>query len=468
VGESEEQAAASAARLRELPAVHELADGPGLAEERERYGRPAVVAAARSVIGAARSRLVAGGEGSATAAEVRGFLLASARAHLRPVINATGVVLHTNLGRAPLGASVRAAILEAAGYTNLELRLTTGDRGGRDDAISAHVQALTGAQQAFAVNNGAAAALLALAATAAGREVIVSRGELVEIGGGFRVPEVLAQSGCRLVEVGTTNRTRPDDYRRALSPATGAILKVHRSNFAVLGFTEETDLSEVAEIAHHAGIPALYDEGTGDPHRLRDGVQAGVDVVTCSGDKLLGGPQAGLVLGASTWIEQIRRHPLARALRIDKLRLAALEATLALWRAERSREIPAIGMLEEPAESVRLRAESLHRLITDGVPSRVVATSSAAGGGTRPAEPIPSFGVRIDADRPEALAQLLRMGEPPVVGRVVDGAFTVDLRTVSPEELPALAAALRAAVKQLSAAPVLNGVAHAMDGADES
>ncbi len=444
-------------KRRHLPAVGDLADAPSLADVRARYGRPAVVEAARAVIARARAGLAASESASASPEDVCRELYASVRPRLRPVINATGVVLHTNLGRAPLASTARDAVLGAAGYTNLELRLATGTRGGRDDGVDEHLQQLTGCERAFAVNNGAAAALLTLAATASGREVIVSRGELVEIGGGFRVPEVLAQSGCRLVEVGTTNRTRLADYSAAISSSTGALLKVHRSNFRISGFTEEVGLEAMATLAHGAGLPALYDQGTGDPPLLQAAIRAGIDVVTSSGDKLLGGPQAGLILGRATWVDRLQRHPLARALRIDKLTLAALEATLALWRTGRSAEIPAVAMLNELPSQVRMRAEALARLLGD-IPCRVVSAASAAGGGTRPDEPIESFGIRLEPPNPLQLISLLRAGDPPVIARIFEDAPLLDLRTVDETQIEALATAIRQATRELAARPGLDEV----------
>jgi len=441
-----------AARLRTLPSVTALADHPSLAAEQARYGRESVVDAARQVIADVRVQLKAGTERTADAAAVKAELARRDRPRLHRVINATGVILHTNLGRAPLAAAAQDAVGAVAGYCNLELRLDTGTRGGRNDGVDEHLRALTGAERAFAVNNGAAAALLSLAAVASGREVVVSRGELVEIGGGFRVPDVLAQSGCRLVEVGTTNRTRWDDYERALSPQTGAILKVHQSNFRISGFTEEVEIPELALLAQAARVPLIYDQGTGDLAVLRAAITAGTDLITSSGDKLLGGPQAGLLLGRREAVDRARQHPLARALRIDKLALAGLEATLALWRSDRRGEIPTVAMLAEPPASVRARAEELGGLLGPSIPWSVVTAVGAAGGGTRPDEPVPSWALTVSIDRAHVLAGLLRRGEPAVLARVADGALVLDLRTVARRDLSELGQAFRRAWEQLPGA----------------
>lgn len=436
--------------LRSLPSVRALLDDPQLRALAARHSRELVTEAARYVVERARERLKAGEGATVAAAEVVREVAARVRPKLRRVLNATGVVLHTNLGRAPLAPLALAHAVEAArGYANLELVLETGARGGRDDGVDAHLQALVGCERAFAVNNGAAAALLALAACAAGREVVVSRGELVEIGGGFRVPEVLVQSGCRLVEVGTTNRTRAADYAAVLGQGTGALLKVHRSNFALVGFTEEASLAELAALGRPRGIPLLYDQGTGDLDRVRRALADGADLVLFSGDKLLGGPQAGLVAGRAALVEQARRHPLARALRVDRLRLAALETTLSLWRQQRFAELPAARMLGEELATVRDRARALLRLLGEG-PFGVVESEAAAGGGTRPGELLASAAVELRCGRAQRLAALLRTGEPAVVVRVVDGHVRLDARTLLPEELEEAALAVRAALDLLA------------------
>jgi L-seryl-tRNA(Ser) seleniumtransferase len=356
---------------------------------------------------------------------------------LRPVLNATGVVLHTNLGRAPLAEAALARVHAVArGYSNLELDLATGGRGSRQDHVAALVCELTGAEAAICVNNGAAALVLALAALAGGREIVVSRGQLVEIGDGFRIPEIVQSAGARLREVGTTNRTGAADYRRAIGSETGALLCVHPSNFRVVGFTGGVDTRELAEIAHAASLPLVFDVGSGalletpelagEP-LARDALRDGCDLVCFSGDKLLGGPQAGILAGTADAIATCRRHPLARALRIDKLSLAALEATLRIYRepASARAELPVLRAVLEPAEDVRARAERLAARIG----GTVIETVARVGGGALPLAELPSFGVRLEGDA-DLLAARLREGDPAVLARVSDGALVLDCRTL--------------------------------------
>jgi L-seryl-tRNA(Ser) seleniumtransferase len=362
------------------------------------------------------------------------------------VINATGVVVHTNLGRAPLPASALARLSEvAAGYSNLELDLGTGRRGSRHDHLAETLARLTGAEAALVVNNCAAAVMLALAALAEGREVVVSRGELVEIGDGFRIPDVLTRSGARLVEVGTTNRTRVADYERAIGPETAVILRVHQSNFRVVGFAEQPALSQLAEVARAAGLPLVDDLGSGalfpvgDESTPAESLAAGADVVCFSGDKLLGGPQAGILVGRAELIERLRRHPLQRALRADKLTLAALEGTLALaLDPERARrEVPVLRMLAEPLEAVRERAGRLAELVG----GELEETVARVGGGALPLAELASFACAVE----ESLFDALRLGEPPVVGIVRDGRLLLDVRALADGEVDEVAAAVAAA-----------------------
>jgi L-seryl-tRNA(Ser) seleniumtransferase len=375
---------------------------------------------------------------AALAPELRRRVRAALEPSLRPVLNATGVILHTNLGRAPLAdAALERVQAVASGYSNLELDLATGGRGSRQDHVAALVCELTGAEAAICVNNGAAALVLALAAVAGGREIVVSRGQLVEIGDGFRIPEIVQSAGAQLREVGTTNRTRPADYTRALGAATGAILCVHPSNYRVLGFTGEVEVRELARIAHDASLPLVFDVGSGalletaelagEP-LAHEALRDGCDLVCFSGDKLLGGPQAGILAGSADAIAACRRHPLARALRIDKLSLAALEATLRIYRdPQRARaELPVLRAVLEPAEDVRARAEALCARIGGSV----VATLARVGGGALPLAELPSFGVRLDGDA-DLLATRLREGDPAVLARVSDGALVLDCRTLS-------------------------------------
>lgn len=391
---------------------------------------------------------------------------ARVRPSLRPVINATGVIIHTNLGRAPLAAEAIAHLGRiAAGYTNLEYDLDAGKRGQRHTHGEALLAELTGAEAALVVNNNAAAALLTLAALATGREVIVSRGELVEIGGGFRVPEILAQSGALLREVGTTNRTRTADYAAAISDRTGLILRVHPSNFRIEGFTERPALADLAELAHRFRVPLVEDLGSGwlgletPPQALahepsvRDSLREGCDIVAFSGDKLLGGPQAGLIVGRRDLLTLVGRHPLMRAVRADKLAYAALESTLALWARGPSRmAIPVFEMLSAPITTVAARARRLlERLAADSALSCQLADAmSTPGGGSAPDEPIPTVVVTLASAHHSAAAlhERLRHATPPVVARLENDRVVLDLRTVGESELETLAAAVLSAARQ--------------------
>jgi L-seryl-tRNA(Ser) seleniumtransferase len=431
--------------FRELPSVDRLAATlPGPRRE--------AVAAARAVIEARRSELAAGTGGGHEVdlmERARDELARRQRPSLRGVLNATGVVLHTNLGRAPLAAAARAAVTRAAaGYVNLELDLDQGRRGSRQAHVDGLLRELTGAEASLVVNNGAAAALLAVAALAgAGGAVIVSRGQLVEIGGGFRVPEVIAQAGAQLIEVGTTNRTRAGDYRRAIERlgedrAQAIVLRVHPSNFRILGFVETVEVEELCTL----GLPVVDDLGSGaidasalglgDEPDVRRSVVAGVALACFSGDKLLGGPQAGVLVGCAEAIERARRHPLARALRIDKLSLAALEATLRLYRdPERARrEIPALRMLAAPEAELAARAAA----IADGIgaAAEIVRTAGRVGGGALPLLELEGPAVAVDPAPAgaEELAERLRAGEPPVLARIRTDRLLLDPRTLSDEE----------------------------------
>jgi L-seryl-tRNA(Ser) seleniumtransferase len=417
--------------LRDLPSVDELARD---------VDDPLAVDAARTVLERAREEIRAGADPGDLAARLREELSSARAPSLRRVLNATGVIVHTNLGRAPLADEALAQVVEAArGYSNLELDLRQGSRGSRQDHVAAILRRLTGAEAALVVNNNAAAMLLALAALAAGREVIVSRGELIEIGDGFRIPDVLAQSGARLVEVGSTNRTRARDYEKAVRAETALILRVHQSNFRVVGFTELPRLEELAAVARRADVPLLDDLGSGVLVELsgepsaRESLAAGADLVCFSGDKLLGGPQAGIVVGRGELIERLRRHPLQRAVRADKLTLAALEGTLRLY-LDAPERIPVLRMLHEDTAAVRARAERLASLV-DGT---VEETVGRVGGGALPLAELPSFACAIE----ESLAAPLREGDPPVVGIVRDGKFLLDCRTLAEAEVDEVAAAV--------------------------
>jgi len=423
--------------LRDLPSVDELARS---------VDDPLAVEAARAVLARAREEIRVGAEPGDLAEHVRRELRAARAPSLRRVLNATGVIVHTNLGRAPLADEALARVIETArGYSNLELDLHDGVRGSRQDHVAGILRRLTGADSALVVNNNAAAVLLALAALAEGREVVVSRGELIEIGDGFRIPDVLARSGARLVEVGTTNRTRAADYERAIGPETALLLRVHQSNFRVVGFAEQPRLAELAAVATRHGLPLVDDLGSGvlasnnlllvegEPS-ARESLAAGADLVCFSGDKLLGGPQAGVVAGRADLVERLRRHPLQRAVRADKLTLAALEGTLRLH-LDAPEQIPVLRMLGQDAAAIQARAERL----AAAVGGTVEETVGRVGGGALPLAELPSFACAVD----EALAAPLRAGEPPVVGIVRDGRLLLDCRTLADEEVDEVAAAVR-------------------------
>ena len=445
-----------------IPSMDVLLDDPGGRQLVERFGRERVVGALREVVAAVRAdvgrALERGGDEAWDGIEApAAYLAAAARTleeeeipSLRPVINATGVVLHTNLGRAPLAEAAVAAMERAArGYTNLEFDLEAGARGSRYDHCVSLLTELTGAENALVVNNAAGALVLSMNTVARDAGVAVSRGELVEIGGGFRIPEVLERAGARLVEVGSTNRTRPEDYREAVDRGgVGAILKVHRSNFRISGFTEETSVEELARVAEEADVPLVHDLGSGlmvDPARLglpeepraSASLAAGATVVAVSGDKLLGGPQAGILVGRGAWVGRMRKNPLCRALRVDKGTLAGLEATLRLYRRpeEALRAIPTLRMLAAEAGALRERAgELVEALGAEGVDAAVVETRGAVGGGTFPGVELESWAVELKPDGADGLAFRLRAGRPPVIGRIVDGALRLDVRTVLPGE----------------------------------
>ncbi len=421
--------------LRDLPSVDELARGSD---------DPLAVDAARTVLARAREEIRAGAEPGDLARRLREELTATRAPRLRRVLNATGVIVHTNLGRAPLAEEALARVVEAGrGYSNLEYDLQDGTRGSRQDHVAPILRRLTGAEAALVVNNNAGAVLLALAALAEGREVIVSRGELIEIGDGFRIPDVLARSGARLVEVGTTNRTRAADYEHAVGPETALLLRVHQSNFRVVGFAELPRLDELAAVAARHGLPLVDDLGSGaldasnslllgEP-AAAESLAAGADLVCFSGDKLLGGPQAGIVVGRADLVERLRRHPLQRALRADKLTLAALEGTLQLY-LDAPERIPVLRMLRQDPAAVRARAERLASL-ADGT---VEETVGRVGGGALPLAELPSFACALEQE----LAAPLRAGEPPVVGIVRDGKLLLDCLTLADEELAEVAAAI--------------------------
>lgn len=378
---------------------------------------------------------------------------------LRRVINATGVVLHTNLGRAPLAQSAVEAVADVArGYSTLECDVATGTRGSRHGHVESLLTRLTGAEAAMVVNNNAAAVTLALGAIAQGKEVVVSRGEQVEIGGSFRIPEIMALSGAILREVGATNCTHPADYERAVGPETGMFLKVHTSNYKMIGFTQEVPLAELVQIGHAHGLPVIYDLGGGcllpveqpgaEEPNVQDCVRTGVDVLCCSGDKLLGGPQAGILLGCAEIIARLKRHPMARAVRVDKMTLAALEATLRLYRdpVRARQEIPTLRMLNVEPEALRERARVLAGLLPFlGEAVSVAEELGVLGGGTTPGFEMPSAVVAIAGDvwRPERVEAALRAWQPPIVARIAQDRLLLDVRTLDMEDFESIAACLR-------------------------
>ena len=431
--------------LRSLPRVDDLLrEGDALVR---RFGRPLVTQALRSVLDEARAQIRAGGRApdvGQTLDRAADALERSRPDALRPVVNATGVVVHTNLGRAPLSQRAMQALHDAAGACALEYDLDRGVRGSRESSVRPLLRHVTGAEDGFAVNNAAAALVLALAALAAGREVVVSRGELVEIGGSFRLPDIMRAAGVRLVEVGTTNRTRAGDYAEALQRPdgdVGMLLVVHPSNFRVTGFTEAADLADLAALAQQAGVPLVHDVGSGllepapetwlrDEPSVTSSLEQGAGLVLCSGDKLLGGPQAGLLVGDAELVERCRRHPLARALRLDKLRVGALAATLASYAAGRPEELPVWAMLRHDPEGLARRCGRL----ADAFDGEVVAGASLVGGGAAPGAAVPGPVVRLTVDDADHVAHRLRTGSPAVVVRVSDGALVVDLRSVAEDD----------------------------------
>lgn len=449
--------------LATLPKVDELLRRADIAALE--VPRWALLEAIRGEVDALRTAILAGSServevDAAAVARRAGTLV---QPSLRRVINGTGVVLHTNLGRAPLAPEVIERIAGLArGYTNLEYEVDAGRRGSRHGHVASLVRELCGAEDAVAVNNNAGAVMLALAALAHGREVIVSRGELIEIGGSFRIPDVMRLSGARLVEVGTTNKTHRRDYEAAITDDTALLLKVHRSNFEIVGFTVEVEPGELAELGRARGVATMMDLGSGvlleaaalsamglppEPS-VRAVVGAGVDLVTISGDKLLGGPQAGIIAGTADAVAACRKHPLMRALRPDKLTIAALEATLSIYRDGRAADaVPAIAMLSTPLASLRTRAERLVRCIgeVDALRAGLMPCESTVGGGTMPTSSLPSWGVSLEHDTlgPDELDARMRAGDIPVIGRIVDDVYLLDVRTVADSDLDIIAAGLR-------------------------
>jgi len=450
--------------LRRLPAVDRVLGRPAVKDLAAELGRAAVLQAVRELLAERRRRLQAGWqprpqELDLADDEIRHAAERWRRPPLEQVINATGIVVHTNLGRSPLGGQVLERVGEiAGGYSNLEFDLESGERGQRMQAVRQLLLELSAAEEALVVNNNAAAVYLALRVLAAGGEVVVSRGELVEIGGSFRIPDVMAASGAHLVEVGTTNRTRIDDYRRAMGPQTALLLKVHRSNFEMVGFVQEPGIEELAELAQRSQLPLLVDMGwatflpdpplwLGPQHRPDWLLSRGVDVVCFSGDKILGGPQCGIILGRADLVGAMARDPMARALRVGKLTLAGLWATLDAYRQGLARQLPVADMLLAGPEELKRRARRLARLLRArqaDLPLEVVASAGKVGGGALPLLDLPGWAVAVHApgQLADRLAETLRRGRPPVVARVHDDSVWLDVRTLSAGDFPTLVTAL--------------------------
>ncbi|MEK6815561.1 MAG: L-seryl-tRNA(Sec) selenium transferase [Nitrospirota bacterium] len=465
--------------LRQIPAVDEMLRLPAVEAWAKSRPRAVMVEAIRGALADLREHILAGDalrpedlDPARLLPAVEARLIAILRPSLRRVVNATGVVVHTNLGRSPLPAEAIEAIRRVAeGYSNLEYDVARGERGKRFVHVEGLLRDLTGAEAATVVNNNAAAVLLVLNALAEGKEVVVSRGELIEIGGSFRIPDVMARSGARLREVGTTNKTRLKDYEEAVGPDTAMLLKVHTSNFAIVGFTEDVPVSGLAGLGRRRGIPVMHDLGSGSfvdlaqlgigpEPTVGESLKAGADVVTFSGDKLLGGPQAGIILGKKDLIEKIRRNPLARAVRIDKLTLAALEAVLRIYRddpADAAKKIPVLAMLTAAPSDLKRRAQKLAEMIRREVRDRAAVSvqpeQSQAGGGALPLGNLPTFAASVlpadvSVSRVEAL---LRESDPPVIARVKEGCVLFDPRTLRDADFPVVAQAVGRALGEAAA-----------------
>ena len=447
--------------FRKLPSVHDLLQTKRLQAAEQQFGRVRTRETARLVLDQQRNQIQQAGpqvdpeDLEAFAETVVELLDQFNQVQIRKVLNATGILLHTGLGRAPLAPQAIAAMNESAGYCNVEIDLVSGKRTQRSQIVEADLCSLTGAEAAHVVNNNAGATGLLLAAFASGREVIVSQGELIEIGGGFRLPEVFEAFGTKLRAVGTTNRTRVNDYANAISDDTGAIIMVHTSNYQVVGFTEQANLKELVRLGEEHDIPVIHDIGSGslgsspikllesEPH-VRNSIRAGADLVLFSGDKLLGGPQCGVIVGKKTLIQKLERHPISRALRVDKVTLAALQATLAIYRLADSDphaldSIPFYKMMQVPVEKIQLRAAKIVERLSQSHPDwqvNVIESIASVGGGSLPGSEMPSCAVRIQHSvyDPDTIAQRLRLGHPSIVGRVQDDAVLLDLRCIQPED----------------------------------
>jgi len=448
--------------LRQIPKVDELLRNSALAESIAQYGDRAVTEAVRAELDGLRQGILAGQicampELSALCQRIAKRAQGDALPSFRRVINGTGIILHTNLGRACLSEKAARAVYEVSrSYSNLEYDLETGNRGSRYSHVEGILCRLIGAESALVVNNNAAAVLLTLSALTQGGQVIVSRGELVEIGGSFRIPEIMESCGAQLKEVGATNKTHLRDYENAITEQTKALMKVHTSNYRIIGFSETPALADLVELGHQYNLPVIEDLGSGcllhlsrfgihDEPSVQDSLKAGVDVVSFSGDKLLGGPQAGIILGKKKYLDILKKHPLNRAMRVDKMTLAALEATLQSYENEQEEEIPVVSMLAAKPEVLQRKAEKLAALLHNaGIEAVIVPTESRVGGGSVPNHSLPSYAVAFDREV-NALEEKLRLGIQPIIGRIHEGNYLLDVRTLFEEDFSTIVEALKEA-----------------------
>ena len=449
--------------LRKLPKVDDLLRTPELEALRAQYPEQTVTDAVRQVIAGLRQSILSSEIDDLPSqenlfAKIGGQIRSDVRPSMRTVINGTGIVLHTNLGRACLSEKAAQAASDAARrYSTLEYNVSTGGRGLRYTHVEELICRLTGAESALVVNNNAAAVLLVLSSMTTGGQVPVSRGELVEIGGSFRVPDIMEACGAQLKEVGTTNKTHLFDYERAICPETKALMKVHTSNYRIVGFTEKPTLAEMVELGHKYNLPVIEDLGSGslvnleqfglhDEPTVQDSIQAGVDVVSFSGDKLLGGPQAGIIIGRKQYVDKMKKHPLTRAMRVDKMTLAALESTLRSYDNGTWGDIPTMAMLSASNESLKEKAGILcDQLNQAGIPAQLIAVEGQVGGGSVPTQTIPSWAVGLEGDV-EALEEKLRLGETAIVGRINAGRYLLDARTLWVEDYPIIVRAVKEAL----------------------
>ena len=448
--------------LRKIPKVDELLRTPALAEAIEMYGDRAVAEAIREELGELRQGILARQtdfvpQWDTLCRQVSKRVQRNAMPSFRRVINGTGILLHTNLGRACLSEKAARAVYEAScGYSNLEYDLQTGKRGSRYSHVEDILCRLTGAESALVVNNNAAAVLLILSALTQGGQVVVSRGELVEIGGSFRIPEIMEACGARLKEVGATNKTHLRDYENAICEQTRALMKVHTSNYRIIGFSETPALADLVKLGHSRDLPVIEDLGSGclldlnrfgihDEPTIQDSIRAGVDVVSFSGDKLLGGPQAGIILGKKKYLDILKKHPLNRAVRVDKMTLAALEATLSSYETGSPEEIPVIAMLGAKPEALLRKAEYLAKLLEDaGIDTQIIPTEGRVGGGSVPNQILPSYAVAFEKDV-NKLEETLRKGLRPIIGRIHEGRYLLDVRTLMESDFAVIVDAVREA-----------------------